>query len=158
LQRACFLDRDGVINVDEGYVGSLERFRFIPGIFEALQKLQQRGFVLIVVTNQSGIARGYYTQADYEKVTRYMLEEFAKRGIEIAAVYHCPHHPDEDCACRKPKPGMIERAAREHDIDLASSWLVGDKMSDIEAAQRAGIKNVVLLDNKRLIDVVEEIV
>jgi len=158
LQRACFLDRDGVINVDEGYVGTIDRFRFIPGIFEALQKLQQRGFRLIVVTNQSGIARGYYTQADYEKVTRYMLEEFAKRGIKITAVYHCPHHPDEGCDCRKPKPGMIERAACEYDIDLASSWLVGDKMSDIEAAQRAGIKNVVLLDNKRLIDVVEEIV
>ncbi len=139
-------------------MGTIERFHFIPGIFEALQKLQKRGFKLIVVTNQSGIARGYYTQADYEKVTRYMLEEFAKRGIVITAVYRCPHHPDEGCDCRKPKPGMIERAAREHNIDLASSWLVGDTMKDIEAAQRAGIKNMVLLDNKRLIDVVEEIV
>ncbi len=158
MQRACFLDRDGVINVDEGYVGTIERFHFIPGIFEALQKLQQRGFKLIVVTNQSGIARGYYSHEEYERLTRYMLEKFAKRGIEIMAVYHCPHHPDENCDCRKPKPGMIVRAAREHNIDLASSWLVGDTMKDIEAAQRAGIKNMVLLDNKRLIDVVEEIV
>ena len=158
MHRACFLDRDGVINVDEGYVGTIERFHFIPGIFEALQKLQQRGFKLIIVTNQSGIARGYYSHEEYERLTRYMLEEFAKRGIEITAVYHCPHHPDENCDCRKPKPGMIVRAAREHNIDLASSWLVGDTMKDIEAAQRAGIKNMVLLDNKRLIDVVEEIV
>ena len=158
MHRAVFLDRDGVINEDFGYVGSLDRFHFIDGIFEALQILQSRGFLLIVVTNQSGIARGYYSLQDFFALSRYMLQELSKRGIAIKEIFYCPHHPDEGCSCRKPNPGMIMKASKKYDIDLANSWMVGDKPSDIEAGMRAGIKNLVLLDNKKLIDIVEEIV
>ena len=157
MHRAVFLDRDGVINVDYGYVGTKERFVFVEGIFESLRQLSERGFKLIIVTNQSGIARGLYSSEDFARLTDYMLARLQEEGVMINGVYHCPHHPDDGCSCRKPAPGMILQAAKEHDIDLASSWLVGDKMSDIEAARNAGIPNTILLNDKRLIDVVEEI-
>lgn len=142
---AVFLDRDGVINADGGYVCRVEDFSFLPGTFEALREMARLGFKLVVVTNQSGIGRGFYTEADYQRVTAHMLAELAKEGVVIAGVYHCPHHPDASCECRKPKPGMIWRARDEHAIDLSRSWLAGDKPSDIEAARRAGIVNTVLI-------------
>ncbi|BCD67616.1 D-glycero-beta-D-manno-heptose 1,7-bisphosphate 7-phosphatase [Nitratiruptor sp. YY09-18] len=158
MHKAVFLDRDGVINVDKGYVGNIENFEFIDGVLESLRRLQQRGFKLIIITNQSGIGRGYYTLKDFQKLTKFMLQNLRDEGITIDGVYFCPHHPDEKCSCRKPAPGMIMQAAKEHEIDLSSSWLIGDKMSDIEAAKNAGIPNTILLQNKRLIDVVQEIV
>lgn len=158
-RRAVFLDRDGVINIDSGYVGNIEDFVFIDGVFEALKKLQEKGFLLIIVTNQSGIARGYYSEKEFLKLSEYMKKELKKAGVTITDIFYCPHHPNEQCSCRKPEPQMILDAAKKYNIDLASSWLVGDKISDIEAGKRAGIKNLILLDNaKRLIDVEEQIV
>lgn len=158
-RRAVFLDRDGVINEDFGYVGRVEDFVFIDGVFEALKTLQQKGFLLIIITNQSGIGRGYYSEEDFLKLSEYMKKELKKVGVTITDIFYCPHHPKERCSCRKPKPQMILDAAKKYNIDLASSYLVGDKMSDIEAGKNAGIKNLILLDNaKRLIDVQEQIV
>lgn len=158
-RKAVFLDRDGVINEDFGYVGRVEDFIFIDGVFEALKKLQQKGFLLVIVTNQSGIGRGYYSEEDFLKLSEYMKNELKKGGVTITDIFYCPHHPSKQCSCRKPKPQMILDAAKKYNIDLASSYLVGDKMSDIEAGKSAGIKNLILLDNaKRLIDIQEQIV
>ena len=147
LKRAVFLDRDGVINVDHGYVSSWDQFEFLPGVPAALWQLQSAGYVLVVVSNQSGIGRGLYTEADLaalnRRVHRYLLDD---HGVEIAQFYHCPHHPTEallkwrkQCYCRKPAPGMIEQACAELHIDPRSSLMVGDKASDMEAGQAAGV-------------------
>ena len=144
---AAFLDRDGVINVDHGYVSRWEDFEFLPGVPEALLQLQEAGYLIIVISNQSGIGRGFYSEADLKKlnqcIARYLDLEM---GIEISGFYHCPHHPTDAlgdylmrCDCRKPAPGMILRAAHEHNVDLAGSFLVGDKRSDIEAGKAAGV-------------------
>lgn len=148
MKKALFLDRDGVINIELNYLYKVEDFKFIDGIFELCRHYQNLGYLIIVVTNQSGIARGYYDEADFEKLTEWMIKEFAKEGIEIAKVYHCPHHPDisGECSCRKPQPGMILQAQKEFGIDLNSSILVGDKERDIEAAIEAGICENYLFD------------
>jgi D-glycero-D-manno-heptose 1,7-bisphosphate phosphatase len=146
LRRAAFLDRDGVINRDHGYVGRWEDFEFLPGAIEGMRMLQDAGYVLIVVTNQSGIARGYYTEADFGTLTRKMLDTLHEQGVHVTAVYHCPHHPQGtvaelaiECDCRKPAPGMLLRAAKEHSLLLPDSVMIGDKLSDLIAAQRAGV-------------------
>jgi D-glycero-D-manno-heptose 1,7-bisphosphate phosphatase len=140
VKRALFLDRDGVINEDRGYVSRQEDFSFCEGVFEALRTFQAEGFLLIVVTNQSGIGRGYYTEAAYQKLTYWMLKKLKEVEIFITKVYHCPHAPETKCACRKPQPGMLQTALQEFDIDPTRSWLVGDKESDLEAAARAGVQ------------------
>jgi len=146
LQRkAFFLDRDGIINIDRGYVSRIEDFTFIDGVFEALRSLSAKGYLLIVVTNQSGIGRGYYTEENFRTLTDWMLERFAEHGIPIAQVYSCPHAPEADCSCRKPAPGLFLQALREHGIDPCASWMIGDKPSDMVAAAAAGIGNRVLL-------------
>ena len=147
--KAAFLDRDGVINEDLGYVGKIENFKFKDGIFELLKLLQDLGYTLFIVTNQSGIARGCYTEEDFYNLTQWMIEEFKKRGIEIKDIRFCPHHPDitGECECRKPKPGMILKLANKYNINLAKSIMIGDKESDIKAAQNAGIKRSYLVDN-----------
>jgi D-glycero-D-manno-heptose 1,7-bisphosphate phosphatase len=152
VKPAVFLDRDGVINVDHGYVSRPEQFEFIDGIFEACQHFSALGYTLIVVTNQSGIGRGYYSEADFHRLTDWMVQRFADRGVTIAGVYWCPHHPvnakgayQRECDCRKPAPGMILQAAQEHDIDLASSLMLGDKVSDMQAASVAGIRRKILV-------------
>ena len=145
MKKAIFLDRDGVINKDSGYVHAIEDFHFLPGVFEALRTFEALGYLLIIVTNQSGIGRGYYTQKDFETLTDWMKKELQKRDIHIAGVYHCPHHPDDGCGCRKPQPGLILQAAKDFDVDLSRSWMIGDKQSDIEAAKNAGIQNAILL-------------
>ncbi len=147
-RQAVFLDRDGVINEDRRYVCRPEDFVFKDGVIQTLTELQRLGLAIVIVTNQSGIARGYYTEQDFESLNRWMLAVLADAGIQITGVYFCPHGPEDGCACRKPEPGMILRAAREHELDLSCSWLVGDKTSDIEAACRAGIPNTVLLNSQ----------
>ena len=139
--KAAFLDRDGVINEDFGYVGKIEDFKFKEGIFELLKLLQNLGFTLFVVTNQSGIARGYYTKEDFYSLTEWMKEELKKEGIEIKDVRFCPHHPDitGECECRKPKPGMILDLAEEYNIDLKNSIMIGDSQSDMDACENAGV-------------------
>lgn len=146
LRRAALLDRDGVLNVDHGYVGRIADFEWLPGVPAALAQLQQAGYALVVITNQSGIARGYYSEADFAALTAHMRAELAAQGVTLDAVYHCPHLPQaelaayrQDCDCRKPRPGMITRAAAELGLDLAASCLFGDKPGDIQAGRAAGV-------------------
>ncbi|MDD4506000.1 MAG: D-glycero-beta-D-manno-heptose 1,7-bisphosphate 7-phosphatase [Sulfurospirillaceae bacterium] len=145
MTKAIFLDRDGVINIDKAYVSKIEDFEFYEGVFEALTHFQNLGYLLIIVTNQSGIGRGYYTEEDFQKLTAWMQRELLHVKIKIDAVYHCPHAPEANCACRKPQSGMFLRAIEDFDIDVKQSWMIGDKPSDIEAALGAGILNTILL-------------
>lgn len=151
MNKAVFLDRDGVINHDHGYVHKPADFDFIDGIFDACRHFQSLGYLLVVVTNQSGIARGMYSEEQFAALTAWMRERFREEGVTIAAVYHCPHHPDlgddseRHCACRKPAPGMLLQACRELDIDPATSLMLGDKKSDMQAAAAAGIGRKILL-------------
>jgi D-glycero-D-manno-heptose 1,7-bisphosphate phosphatase len=144
--RALFLDRDGVINADKNYVWRIEEFEFLPGIFELCRAAQEVGLIPIVVTNQAGIGRGYYTEHDFWTLTEWMLGQFRERGIGIGHVYHCPYHPAagigeyrRESFDRKPNPGMILRAKNDFDLELSRSVLVGDKDSDIEAGRAAGV-------------------
>ncbi|MDR0666198.1 MAG: D-glycero-beta-D-manno-heptose 1,7-bisphosphate 7-phosphatase [Campylobacteraceae bacterium] len=143
--KAIFLDRDGVINIDKGYVYKKEDFIFVPDIFETLRYLLNRGYLLFIVTNQSGIARGYYSEEDFLKLTKQMMHEFAKQNIKITKLYYCPHAPETNCPCRKPNPKMLLDAQKEFDIDMSASWLIGDKQSDIEAGVKAGVKNLIYM-------------
>lgn len=145
MQKAVFLDRDGVINIDKSYVYKIEDFEFCEGVFEALAYFQRLGYLLIIVTNQSGIGRGYYTEENFKTLSRWLKDELLKRGISLSAIYHCPHAPEQNCHCRKPKSGMFFDAIKEFDIDVANSWMIGDKQTDIEASRGAGIANDILL-------------
>lgn len=147
MRKAAFLDRDGVINVDSAYVFRWEDFVFASGAVEGMRRFQEAGYLIVVVTNQSGIARGMYSIADFDLLTHAMCRELESQGVNISAVYHCPHHPKGsvldyaiDCNCRKPKPGMLLKAADDLKIDLGGSLMVGDKYSDIAAARAAGVK------------------
>lgn len=146
--KALFLDRDGVINIDHGYTYKIEEFKFYDEIFNLLRHAQKLGYKLFIVTNQSGIARGYYSEQDFKRLTLWMLKEFEKNGIKIEKVYYCPHLPEDNCECRKPNPKMIKDAIDEFDIDPKSSWMIGDKPSDIEAAKNAGVQNTILISTK----------
>lgn len=150
--KALFLDRDGVINIEKNYLYKAEDFEFIDGVFELCKHFQSLGFIIIVITNQSGIARGYYSENDFLKLSSWMVDEFKKQGITISRVYHCPHHPDfsGECECRKPKNGMVLKAQKDFDIDLKSSVLVGDSESDIEAAISSNITQTYLLSQKNV--------
>jgi D-glycero-D-manno-heptose 1,7-bisphosphate phosphatase len=150
--KAAFLDRDGVINIDHAYVGRWEDFEFVPGAIDAMRRLHQAGYALVVVTNQSGIARGKYSEADFLALTAQMKDYLLARQVPLAAVEFCPHLPDgqlaqyrQNCDCRKPAPGMILRAARNLQLDLSLSVLFGDKPSDIEAAHAAGLGRAFLV-------------
>jgi D-glycero-D-manno-heptose 1,7-bisphosphate phosphatase len=148
-QKAVFLDRDGTINVDKGYVYRKEEFEFLPGIFELIRNYVNQSYLIFIITNQSGIARGLYTENDYLHLTNWMTEEFKKREIPIEKVYHCPHLPEISgpCTCRKPKPGMIVEAIKEYNIDAEKSVLIGDKKRDLLAGENAGIgKNFYIQD------------
>jgi len=140
-KKALFLDRDGVINVEKNYLYKKEDFEFIDGIFELCRYFAQKGYLIFVVTNQSGIARGYYTQEQFLELTAFMEQEFLNNGISIAKTYFCPHHPQitGECSCRKPKPGMLLEAQKEFNVDVKNSLMVGDKERDIEAAHNAGV-------------------
>jgi D-glycero-D-manno-heptose 1,7-bisphosphate phosphatase len=148
LKRALFLDRDGVVNVEKDYVYKIEDFEFIDGIFELCNYYQNLGFLIFIITNQSGISRGFYSEEDFSLTTSWMIGEFAKNGVLITKVYHCPHHPEisGDCSCRKPHVGMLLQAQKEFDIDLKNSVLVGDKERDIEAGLNAGLQETYFFD------------
>ena len=141
MQKAIFLDRDGVINKEKNYLYKIDDFEFIDGVFESLAYLQSLGYKLFIITNQSGIGRGYYTKEDFNTLTSWMLDEFGQNGIEISQVELCPHSPETNCKCRKPNIGMIDNILQNYKIDLQNSWLIGDKSSDIQCAINAGIKN-----------------
>jgi len=150
-RRALILDRDGVVNEDSGYLHRIEDCRFVEGIFALTQAFARRHFAIIIITNQSGIGRGLYTEADFAQLMGWMRGEFAREGVEIAGIYHCPDAPDtfppstwNGHRLRKPGPGMLLKAAQELSLDLARSWLVGDQQADIEAGRAAGVGRLVL--------------
>jgi len=150
--KTIFLDRDGVINKEVNYLYEIEEFEFIDGIFETCRYLLNLDYELIIITNQSGISKGYYSENDFQKINKWMLEEFKKNGVTISDVFHCPHSPEDNCLCRKPLPGMILHAQKKHKIDLAKSWLVGDKETDIIAANKSGIVQTILVRSGHKID------
>lgn len=145
MRKAAFLDRDGVINIDHAYVHKIEEFDWVPGVLEAARALSEAGYLLVVVTNQSGIGRGYYDEAAFTRLTDWMKARFAEAGAPVAGVYFCPHHPEKanppcrmDCDCRKPRPGMLLKAAEDLGIDLSTSIMFGDKPGDMTAGRAAG--------------------
>ncbi len=145
-QKTIFLDRDGVINLDKAYVHRWEDFEFVPNAIDAMRQLVDAGYRIVVITNQSGIARGMFSEVQYEALTARVREYLAGVGVPLLDVLHCPHHPGGkvreyaiDCACRKPAPGMLLAAAKRHGIDLSRAVLVGDKPSDIFAGRNAGV-------------------
>lgn len=147
--KALFLDRDGVINIEKNYVHKISDFEFTPGIFSIIKEFQVKGFLIFVITNQAGIARGYYTETDVIILHKWMVGQFRQNGITITDIYFCPHHPDftGSCGCRKPKPGMLLKAIAEYNIDPARSVLIGDKESDIMAGKNAHIgRNIYIHD------------
>jgi D-glycero-D-manno-heptose 1,7-bisphosphate phosphatase len=137
MNKAVFLDRDGTINVEKNYLYKIEDFEFLPGVIEGLKLLQDAGYLLIIITNQSGIARGYYTEEDFNRLNNWMLNQLKENGVNISKVYYCPHLPDspvekyrKDCDCRKPKLGMFLQAVVDYNIDLCKSFAIGDKIRD----------------------------
>tara|TARA_B110000008_G_C16896896_1_gene535105 strand:+ start:607 stop:1134 length:528 start_codon:yes stop_codon:yes gene_type:complete len=150
--KIIFLDRDGVINKDIGYLHQIEHCEFIGGVFQACRYLILLGYQIVIVTNQSGIGRGLFTQKDFQILTNWMINQFENHGIDILDIFHCPHLPDSDCHCRKPKPGMILKAEKKYNINLKESWMIGDSEKDIIAASLAGIPNTILVGSGYKID------
>ncbi|WP_294961223.1 D-glycero-beta-D-manno-heptose 1,7-bisphosphate 7-phosphatase [Sulfurimonas sp.] len=154
MKKALFLDRDGVINKEKNYLYKIDEFEFIDGVFETCRYFQKIGYIIIVITNQAGIARGKYTEKDFYILNKWMIEKFARESIIISEVYCCPHHPEYDiiCECRKPRPKMILDAKKKFNIDLDKSILVGDKNTDVEAGINAKIGNSYLISTGHKID------
>ncbi len=138
MNKAVFLDRDGTINVEKNYLYRIEDFEFLPGVLEGLRRFKEAGYLLIIVTNQSGIGRGYYTEKQYKELETWMCDQLEKYGAAIDGIYYCPHLPDakveqyrKECNCRKPQKGMFETAIKEYDIDVSKSIAIGDKLRDL---------------------------
>ena len=144
---ALFLDRDGVVNMETDYVWRIDDFIFLDNIFRLCEKFHIAGYKIFIVTNQSGISRGYYTEKDFLNLTDWMLKMFSEKGVIITKIYYCPHHPDitGSCDCRKPSPGMIKLAEKEFDLDLSNSILIGDNITDIIAGRDAGVGTNILI-------------
>ncbi|MDC9590766.1 D-glycero-beta-D-manno-heptose 1,7-bisphosphate 7-phosphatase [Xenorhabdus sp. XENO-10] len=149
---AVFLDRDGTINIDHGYVHEIDNFQFIDGAIEAMLELKKMGYALVLVTNQSGIARKIFTEDQFMQLTEWMDWSLADRGVDLDGIYYCPHHPEAEdeehkksCNCRKPQPGMLLDAQQELHIDMSSSYMVGDKIEDMLAANAAKVGTKVLV-------------
>ncbi len=152
MRKAVFFDRDGVINIDYGYIGCLDNFAFIEGVQEALHALRKMGYLLVLVTNQSGIARGMYTESDFLCINSFMQQSLSLYDAAFDGIYYCPHHPNGqvlkyrvDCSCRKPKSGMFINAAHDLDIDFGKSIMIGDHANDLIAGAKAGIKTLYLV-------------
>lgn len=158
--KVAFLDRDGVVNKDTGYVYKVEDFTFVDGCIDALKTFQEKEYKIIIVTNQSGIGRGYYTEADHQKLTHWYCRQLLDQGVTVTDVFHCPHMPDDHCGCRKPKNGLFLQAAEKYAIDFSNSFMAGDKLSDLKAGHAAGLsclvsvnKNGVALAQSDVLDV-----
>ena len=154
-KKAVFLDRDGTINVEKHYLHKIEEFEFLPGVIDGLRILQDLGFLLIIITNQSGIGRGYYTENDFEVLNSWMLITLQKHGIKIAKVYYCPHLSDAKidkykvvCTCRKPLLGMYEQAICDFNIDIVHSWAIGDKIRDCAICEKYDCKGFLVAENE----------
>jgi D-glycero-D-manno-heptose 1,7-bisphosphate phosphatase len=146
LSPAVFLDRDGTLNIENEYVHRQDQWQWIPGAREAILSLNQAGYKVVVITNQAGIAHGYYTESDMHTLHAFVNADLATIGAHIDAYYHCPHHPKYDpCDCRKPSPYLLQIAMRDLHIDPTQSWMIGDKELDIQAAQNAGVKPILVL-------------
>ena len=152
MKRAVFIDRDGTISEEVGYINHPSRFRVFPYAAAAIKHLNDHGWLAIVVTNQAGVARGYFSEEMIQTVHAEMTKELERDGARLDAIYYCAHHPSVgeppyrfDCDCRKPKPGLISRAARDFDVDLTASWMLGDRYSDVELARNAGVKSMFVL-------------
>lgn len=150
--RAVFIDRDGTLSEEIGYVNHVSRFRLLPRSAEAIKKLNDAGVAAVIITNQAGVARGYFPEERILEVHNRMEELLADGGAKLDGIYYCPHHPSAgeppyraDCDCRKPKPGLLLRAAKELDIDIKNSYMIGDKFSDVELAHNAGCKGILTL-------------
>ncbi|MBN1956503.1 MAG: HAD family hydrolase [Anaerolineae bacterium] len=145
MKWAVFMDRDGTVNEEVGYLDDPAGLRLLPGAGEAIRRLNAARVPVLLVTNQSAIARGYLPAARLQAVHQELARQLAAHGAHIDHIYHCPHHPDENCSCRKPQPGMLQQAAAEHGIELADSFIVGDKGTDLEAGRRVGCRTVLVL-------------
>lgn len=155
MQAAVFLDRDGTIIEDYGYISSPEQVKFIPGAIEAIKMLKDAGYKVVVISNQAGVARGLITEDMLQTIDKTLHKWILNGGAHLDGIYYCPHHPGHGvypykqvCECRKPHPGLIKRAQRDLNIDLAQSFMVGDKATDVEAGKRAGVKTVFVLTGR----------
>ena len=157
MNKAIFLDRDGTLNIDYGYVHEIDNFKFIDGAIDALRELKKMGYMLVLVTNQSGIARGYFSEEQFLQLTEWMDWSLAEQDVDLDGIYYCPHHPEgkgeykEDCDCRKPKSGMLLQAIKELKIDPTQSIMVGDKVEDLKAGIGAKVKTNVLVRTGKLV-------
>lgn len=159
MTKCVFLDRDGVINKEQGYVYRINDFVLNADVIESLKKLQEAGFILIVITNQSGIALGLYTHEDVKNVHDYFLSLMQENGIIISEIYYCPHHPDiERCICRKPDSVMLEKAIARFNIDVSKSFLIGDKERDVQTAEKVGVKGILIKSDSPLKEIAEKII
>ena len=156
MRKAVFLDRDGTINVEKHYLHNIEDFEFLPGVIEGLKILQQAGYILVIVTNQSGIGRGYYTEEEFKKLNDWMIDSLKAAGVQIDKVYYCPHLPNaqikeycRDCECRKPKLGMYKQAIEELDIIVNASYAIGDKMRDCTICKETECKGFLICENEK---------
>jgi len=147
-QKAIFFDRDGTLIYDEHYLNDYKEIRYLPEVFKTLTELKNAGYVFVVVTNQSGIARGLVTEEQMHKIHEVMIKDFKKHSIEFLDFYFSPHLPDSNHPTRKPNPGMLLAAAEKHNIDLSKSWMIGDKMSDVDAGLNAGCRAILLSTDK----------
>ncbi|MGL4671900.1 D-glycero-beta-D-manno-heptose 1,7-bisphosphate 7-phosphatase [Cetobacterium sp.] len=152
MRKVIFLDRDGTINVEKSYLHKWEDFEFEKNVIDGLKELKKMGYEFIVVTNQSGIARGYYSEDDLKALNNEMVKELKKHDIDILECYYCPHHPEKgldqykkNCDCRKPNPGMLLEGIKKYNVDIGNSFMIGDKKSDLEAGKKAGLKSILIL-------------
>jgi len=147
MNKALFLDRDGVINKNFGHVHRIENFKFRKGIFDLVKLFHRKNYFIFVITNQAGIGKGLYSLTQFTNLNDWMINEFRKKGLIITKTYYCPHKPDDACNCRKPKPGLIIKAASENNICLDNSFLIGDKESDLIAGKSAKVKHIYKLNS-----------
>ena len=159
MRKVIFLDRDGTINVDHGYVYKKEEFQFLEGVLEGLRLLEQLGFGLVIITNQSGIARGYYTEDEYYELNKWLLNELKKEGIHIASSFYCPHHPEAkveeyrmSCECRKPGTALYKQACAQLEIDESKSYAIGDKARDVSFCEESEVRGIVLYQDEECLE------
>jgi len=150
--KAVFIDRDGTINVNVEYLDNPENFQMYPGVGEGIKTLKDHGFQIIVITNQSGIARGYFNKETLDKIHERMKKELSEHETSVDAIYYCPHHPDEKCNCRKPNTGLFDQAVKDYNIDVTESFIIGDRMLDVEAGHKVGLKTLLVPEDKRKVE------
>lgn len=156
MRKVVFLDRDGTINIDKAYVYKIKDFEFINGVIDSMKKFADMGFEIVIITNQSGIARGFYTEQDLEKLNNWLIKTLDEKGIKILDILYCPHHPkgkiepyNIDCDCRKPNVKLFINAVKKHDIDLDNSYAIGDKMRDLEICKKSNCKGFLIGNNEK---------